>query len=461
MNQCSCSASGKNLVVCIDGTANQFSEKNSNVVELYSRLVKDRKQLTYYNSGIGTYVKDSKSLESWFSFRAWKQRFKHGIDEAIAWNFKAKVLNAYQWLSENYEPGDRIFLFGFSRGAYQVRVIAGMIKLVGLLHKGNNDQIKFAYELYKDSISNQKRSDRIDPRSMCEHFKTTLARPGVKVHFVGTWDTVSSLGIIRGRSLPETTTGMSHVCTFRQALALDELRVKFLPEYANGGAGPSDAKHIKEVWFAGFHSDIGGGNAPNPDNTLFGPALRWMTYEAITFGLAMQPHQGEWSRIPRHPSMTWFWKLFEYGPIPIPRLSYVDADSVEWPPHCESPRQVQAGQLIHESVLSELAEGYYPKARIYNGVDWDESTLKGLSMIEGDPYIQADEILSRIDKLDWWTGGVSKADVDVLMTLASSGKSFFLARAHHFYWSDIRPRTRLSLHHRRSPGCQNPRYLSW
>ncbi|PPQ90219.1 hypothetical protein CVT25_001663 [Psilocybe cyanescens] len=128
------SSNGRNLVVCIDGAANQFSTKNTNVVELYSRLVKSDEQLTYYNSGIGTYVKDS---ESWFSYEAWKQSIRYGIDQVFATNFKAKVLSAYEWLSENYMPGDRIFLFGeysshqgFSRGAYQVRVIAGMIEKV-------------------------------------------------------------------------------------------------------------------------------------------------------------------------------------------------------------------------------------------------------------------------------------------------------------------------------------------
>jgi uncharacterized protein (DUF2235 family) len=77
-------------------------------------------------------------------------------------------------------------------------------------------------------------------------------------------DTVSSIGIARGRSLPETTKGMRHVCVFRHALALDERRVKFLPEYANGGLGPVTEEHktgsgsgdVKEVWFAGSHSDM-------------------------------------------------------------------------------------------------------------------------------------------------------------------------------------------------------------
>lgn len=69
-------------------------------------------------------------------------------------------------------------------------------------------------------------------------------------------DTVSSVGFARKPSLPETTSGMAHVCAFRHALALDELRVKFLPEYADGGAGPSGGGNVKEVWFAGSHSDM-------------------------------------------------------------------------------------------------------------------------------------------------------------------------------------------------------------
>ena len=69
-------------------------------------------------------------------------------------------------------------------------------------------------------------------------------------------DTVSSVGLIRSPSLPETTSGMQHVCFFRHALSLDERRVKFLPEFANGGMGPLGTENVKEVWFAGVHSDM-------------------------------------------------------------------------------------------------------------------------------------------------------------------------------------------------------------
>jgi uncharacterized protein (DUF2235 family) len=103
-----------------------YAIQDSNVVELYSRLIKDDTQLTYYNSGIGTYVRESKT-----SIHYWKQAFDNAVDMAIAWfaassslcviisllhsrNFKKIVLNAYQWLSEKYRPGDRIYLFGKS-----------------------------------------------------------------------------------------------------------------------------------------------------------------------------------------------------------------------------------------------------------------------------------------------------------------------------------------------------------
>ncbi|KAI0039967.1 hypothetical protein FA95DRAFT_1503519, partial [Auriscalpium vulgare] len=98
---------GRNLVVCIDGTSNQFSEKNTNVVELYKSLIKDDDQLTYYDSGIGTYVSEDATC-----FFRWKQAAKHKGDMMFAWSFKKNVLNAYQWLSENYRDGDKIYLFG-------------------------------------------------------------------------------------------------------------------------------------------------------------------------------------------------------------------------------------------------------------------------------------------------------------------------------------------------------------
>ncbi|THV02718.1 WD40 repeat-like protein [Dendrothele bispora CBS 962.96] len=420
---CKCRREGRNLVVCIDGTANQFGTKNTNVVELHSRLVKSDEQLTYYNSGIGTYVKPSLWSPSY-----WKQFLKHSADMAVAWNFKKIVLGAYQWLSENYRDGDQIFLFGFSRGAYQVRVIAGMIERVGLLHKGNNDQIPLWRKRSQRNLENPE-----DPKDLCDHFKKTLSQPDVQVHFVGAWDTVSSIGIARGPSLPETTTGMKHVGAFRHALALDERRVKFLPEYSNGGRGPEDGSNTKEVWFAGSHSDIGGGNDYNLKSDHFGPALRWMSYEAISCGLKMESYRGEWKPIKFNESLTGFWKVLEC--LPFRRLSYKDENRTTYRlmfqrfsrPHHGAPRQVQAGQLIHESVFKNEAQedrlqNYEPKARILDGVLWDDNIqtlLKEKKMIEKDPYVSANAVLSKLKELK--SPVINDEDLDVLKTLITSG----------------------------------------
>ncbi|KAJ8481649.1 hypothetical protein ONZ45_g15247 [Pleurotus djamor] len=342
----------RNLVLSVDGTANQFSAKSTNVIELQSRLVKDRTQRTFYNSGIGTYAKPSV-----FSFTYLKQFLFHTIDMAIAWNFERIIHEAYEWLSENYEPGDRIYLFGFSRGAYQVRVIAGMIHKVGLLHKGNRNQISFAYELYASvtdattrdwphastSSKTSPGSSNANEHDLCEQFKQTLCHKDVRVHFVGAWDTVSSIGILRGQSLPETVTGMGHVCAFRHALALDEKRVKFQPEYVNGGLGPllTDKGNVKEVWFPGTHSDI---NRLNTNLSNFTPSLRWMMFEAEVWGLRLIQAEGQWMVIHPKESLKGVWTLLEC--LPIPSLSYTDKDSVTWWPVAHAPLNRHVNTLV-------------------------------------------------------------------------------------------------------------------
>ena len=134
---------------------------------------------------------------------------------------------------------------------------------------------------------------------------------------------------------------MGHVCVFRHALALDEFRVKFLPEYAYGGEGPAGKNptcDLKEVWFAGSHSDMyatfpppnlqladrhgsrhsGGGNTENTSLDHFGPALRWMTYQAIVAELLIERFKGEWKTLESHSSMTFIWRLIECFPMRQP-----------------------------------------------------------------------------------------------------------------------------------------------
>ncbi|KAK7050987.1 hypothetical protein VNI00_005099 [Paramarasmius palmivorus] len=350
-------SAGRNLVVCIDGTSNQFSKKNTNIVELYSRLVKDQNQVTFYNSGIGTYA-----TPSWRSFAYYKKVIGHKLDLAIAWRFERILLDAYRWLSERYKDGDKIFLFGFSRGAYQARVLSAMIEKVGLIHEGNEDQIPFAYELYcaSSDTSMPKQSQDMD---MAARFKKTFSRKDVKVHFVGAWDTVSAIGLVKSdQNLPLTTLGMKHVCYFRHALALHERRVKFLPEYAYGGVGPlphdccGAMPHTKEVWFAGTHSDIGGGNTENIKLNTNGPSLRWMITEARKAGLCIESFSGNWATIERtgeiNESLTIPWWPLEF--LPLKRLQYNrdhdETASFTYWPHLGCRRDIANGQLIHNTV---------------------------------------------------------------------------------------------------------------
>ncbi|KIJ60019.1 hypothetical protein HYDPIDRAFT_99483 [Hydnomerulius pinastri MD-312] len=236
----------RNIIVCIDGTSNKFGEDNTNIVKLYADILKgdEHGQHAYYSSGIGT-SPDKKS------FTGIQRKISDSLDMAIAWNLEEIVKDAYAWLANEYKKGDRIFLFGFSRGAYQVRVLAGMIHEVGLITSRTEKQIATAYEHYTALRKKKPQSFEI-----AREFKRTFSHKDLRLHFIGVWDTVSSVGVIRGDPFPSTSASGSHACHFRHALALDEYRVKFLPEYFGEINSAQQGNDVKEVWFAGSHSDV-------------------------------------------------------------------------------------------------------------------------------------------------------------------------------------------------------------
>ncbi|KZP29538.1 hypothetical protein FIBSPDRAFT_988833 [Athelia psychrophila] len=333
----------RNLVLTLDGTSNKFGAYNTNVIELYSRLEASEKQLNFYNSGVGTITKQ-KSMWKWIT-----QKFDSAIDLAIAWNFEKVIIAAYRWLSERYKPGDRIFLFGFSRGAYQIRVLAAMIEKVGLIQEGNVGQIPFAFDIYKT------KNNKLD----ASRFKDTFSMPGVRVHFLGVWDTVSSVGLVGNKILP-LVNEWEHIGIFRHALALDERRVKFIPEcvmrkrHLDKDGNPIDfdkknitidtasgqkieVKRLKEVWFAGSHSDVcvyykaihalahsfsrGGGNLPNDGHNPENAPLLWIVSEAVLAGLHLKLSTARynlrdlhWTTDPQRSLHTFWWAL-ELVPI--------------------------------------------------------------------------------------------------------------------------------------------------
>lgn len=281
----------RTLVLCFDGTGNQFqSDKNTNVVLLFQSLVRNNpeEQLVYYQTGIGTYTPPGIMSR----FGAMVARM---LDEAFAWYLEEHVMGGYRFLMDSYQPGDKICLFGFSRGAYTARALAGMLHRVGLLPPRNAEQVPFAYKIFKEARDEMdyRRKDKNDPRGrVSENFLKAFSRK-VEVEFVGIWDTVASVGFVP-RTLPNTMKNriVRHV---RHALALDERRAKFQASYWLPSSGstnvidttsPNDLKSkdrtVKEVWFAGGHGDVGGGWEPQTKQAqLSRIPFRWMIREAM------------------------------------------------------------------------------------------------------------------------------------------------------------------------------------
>ena len=198
---------GRTIVVCLDGTGDKFDSDNSNIVHLVSCLKKDDpSQVTYYQAGIGTY--SSGGLSSGASA---------ALDMAVGSGLGLHVRDAYHFLMHTYKEGDKICIFGFSRGAYTARCVAGMVHKVGLLPPRNVQQIPFAYEFYaNDTPAGWRQSDE---------FKKTFSIE-VNVYFLGVFDSVASVGFIP-RQLPLSSTPTCKPRHFRHAMALDERRSKF------------------------------------------------------------------------------------------------------------------------------------------------------------------------------------------------------------------------------------------
>ncbi|BGP49693.1 hypothetical protein JCM10450v2_005598 [Rhodotorula kratochvilovae] len=261
----------------------------TNVPTLFSLASEDPdKQLLYYQVGVGEAVGTHES--AWAPGKVW-EKITQTVDEAVAFSLGRHICSGYRFLMDHWRPGDEIFLFGFSRGAYTARALAGMLQQVGLLPAGNEDTIPLAFSIYK-----RKASTVLVPgvETLAEGFKRTFSRD-VEVHFVGVWDTVASVGALIPRTLPFAS-GASYIHIFRQALALDEARARYYPQpWISESPLSSDPEEraetdVKEVWFSGAHSNVGGGEFPYDGDVqpaLSHLSLRWMVREALAAGFEL------------------------------------------------------------------------------------------------------------------------------------------------------------------------------
>jgi len=273
---------GKNIVICLDGTGNQLKAKgNTNVVRLYEMLdLSDpARQIAYYDPGVGTFSAQG----------AWTpigRRVTKLAGLAFGYGLRTNLGEAYTYLMQNYHDGDKLFVFGFSRGAYTARALAGLLKAAGLLRAGSENLVPYAVSVY---ARNRNWSD--DDWTQLHRFAGTFSRSvdgrtGVPVEFMGVWDSVKAAGILRWNLRWLYTRQIPNVGMVRHAVSIDEKRRPYR-EYLIEPPSKPPAPAVDEVWFAGVHSDVGGTFEDDP--RLPQIALKWVVDGALDAGLIVKP----------------------------------------------------------------------------------------------------------------------------------------------------------------------------
>jgi uncharacterized protein (DUF2235 family) len=342
----------KKIIVCCDGTGNSFDnpDNDSNVLKLYSCLKINDEQRGYYHPGVGTM--GSQSARNHIE-RVWSRVKGMAFGAGLLDN----VGDAYRYLMETYEDGDQIYLFGFSRGAYTVRVLASVLHVFGLLCAGNQGLIPYILKTY------QERSKK------AKHAKSTFAedkafkwqfshKDEVRIHFCGLWDTVSTYGWIYDPIDMPFLGSNPIIAIGRQAISMHERRAFYQDNLWGKPAGTQD---FRQVWFSGVHSDVGG-SYPERQSGLAKIPLEWIIVEAQHTGLKFDCDRVETIlgqrpvnflpmyvepdvNAPMHNSLTGLWWLAEILPQHDPHVGR----KIYFP--LGRGRKIPDGSIIHASAL--------------------------------------------------------------------------------------------------------------
>lgn len=397
----------KNIVILFDGTSNEISADRTNILRLFGALERSEQQIVYYDPGVGTFGANN----------AWSKIYRNTIEIwglATGWGMDQNIKEAYRFLIENYDPGtkdkngshtdrDRIYIFGFSRGAYSARVLAGFIHALGLMSRQHLNLLDYAYNTYK-GIPVQEEVDDDKPQedevssafASMRLYERTLrtGRPPIKL--LGLFDTVASVIEPGKHWLQMKTHPFSNmnpsVEWVRHAVAIDERRTMFqpelwLPDQDYRGSPFKKVKrkqNFKQVWFAGVHGDVGGGY-PEPDSGQIKIPLEWMIRETEPTGLLYRTrtvndivrgeHNNKYvslnARADLHNSMSLGWKPLEFLPRRVPENSWRkrgDRRSIYVP--LQDRRFIPENAMLHSSVRIRKEGGGYnppnlPKDPIY------------------------------------------------------------------------------------------------
>ena len=305
----------KNIALFIDGTWDQPNgAMDTNVRKLFeaSRFepFSPAPQLTYYLPGVGTDISQSEPGAPVGSYGGYID-FKHRLDKEMPSSVlllrpflggifgrgtAARIKEAYAYLSWEYDQrrGDKVFLFGFSRGAFAARSLAGFISKVGILLRHKLQYVEEAYKLYEaaSDATQSRLADYLVPLTGKPLLQSGETEDALRIHFIGVWDTVGALGIpwrqMKFKAMHtehHQTQVPPNVMTARHALALHELRTPFHPML---WSDPNGHSGLRQAWFPGAHADVGGGYLLH-ESGLSNNALKWMTREAQAKGLQMEP----------------------------------------------------------------------------------------------------------------------------------------------------------------------------
>lgn len=378
----------KRLIVCCDGTWNDPEDK-TNIAWLSENIVDDgTDQLVFYDTGVGT---------KWYDEKA------GGI---VGAGLSRNVRQAYRFIRTHYQPGDEVYAFGFSRGAFTARSLCGFIGLVGYLE--DEDDVTDAYRFYRIN-----EPDEV-PNLFERLFQPKSTGP-IPIKLIGVFDTVGSLGLpleisddatqpeddslrerIKSTGLKaldwlgdrlrrpitrfhDTTLGSSVEHAYH-ALALDEARAMFAPTLWTAAPGQAltlrpdrqegqVTQKVEQVWFAGSHSDVGGGYQDEP--RLADVPLLWMVEKAASAGLRFKESALEAVRqradtlAPQHDSMSGFWRTLHatrrFDPILRP---ITNGAREKLNPSGDKFPKVQTPESVHPSVherydreIRTIAEG--------------------------------------------------------------------------------------------------------
>ncbi|ADW67678.1 DUF2235 domain-containing protein [Granulicella tundricola] len=318
----------KNIIFCADGTW-QLPRNNTNVYKISKGLTTSATQVVFYDDGIGSEATG----------------FTRALDGALGIGIFDKIKTGYTMISQVYERGDQIFLFGFSRGAYTARSLAGMIATCGLPTGGFDDAlVEGAFAAYRDPVNR--------PTLLANLAKYALEDTCITM--VGVWDTVGALGIpaIFGgvdKQYGFLDTGLhKDVKNAYQCMSIDEQRCEF--PITRWTSDPAPGQTIEQIWFSGCHGDVGGGTPAgggvDETTTLSDIPLSWIVGKAVKLGLIFDP--------------TF---LAQYTSVPI-KFS-LDALHESWTPVFGKPvsRPIGNSDSIANSVTAriEYALTYQPK----------------------------------------------------------------------------------------------------